>query len=97
MPTFVHAPAQGRVGDVIIVYIDLETSGLHVLEVAATAERSNAQFSTTACPIEIPAGPGVHGISGEELLASALFDFADQYFGLRFDFPMLVSEALRHS
>ena len=62
-----------------LVYVDLETSGLDVLadeilEVAATTACSNAQFSTTVRPIEMPAGPGVHGICDEELLTSPPFD-----------------------
>ena len=74
-----HAPAQSLVGDVVVVYVDLETSGLDVLadeilEVAATTACSNAQFSTTVRPIEMPAGPGVHGICDEELLTSPPFD-----------------------
>lgn len=77
--TFVHAPALSLIGDVVVVYVDFGTSGLDVLadeilEVAATAACSNAQFSTTVRPIEMPAGPGVHGICDEELLTSPPFD-----------------------
>ena len=78
-PTFAHAPVHRPVGDVVVVYIDLETSGLDVLadeilEVAAAASCPDAFFSTTVRPTEMPAGPGVHGIGNDELLTSSPFN-----------------------
>jgi DNA polymerase III epsilon subunit-like protein len=142
--------------DFVVLYLDLETSGLdvlhdEVLEIAITADVSNAQFATTVLPQRLPEGLGVHGIDQYELLSGVPFDRVfnrlveflqdvtrDQLFdtyvsqeqhmdnpndgfvgseplsqwsshkfaypavllaahnGLKFDFPMLVSECIRH-
>ena len=138
--------------EVIVFFLDLETSGLdvlhdEVLEIAVTAESSDAKFATTVLPTRLPDGLGVHGIERDELLSGVPFacafnrmvaflqdvtmtsfltasameeDIVDEvaaiglslellehrhhapvaliaaHNGLKFDFPMLVSECLRH-
>ena len=145
---FVHNVACSFEGDVIVAYIDLESSGLDVLsdeilEIAATVGCSQAQFSAAVRPVELPTRPGVHGICDDELSSSAPFrvvfyrmlgflrDVAEEalvddessseddaarpevqrlpmpkfppppvvlaaHNGFKFDFPMLVSEVLKH-
>ena len=62
----------------IVFFVDLETSGLDVLndeilELAVTADVSGAQFASTVRPLRLPDGPGVHGIAQDELLTSVPF------------------------
>ena len=74
--------------DVVVFFLDLETSGLdvlhdEVLEIAITAHLSSAQFATTVLPQRLPEGLGVHGIEQDELLSGVPFDRA---FNLLVDF-----------
>ena len=69
--------------DFVVFFLDLETSGLdvlqdEVLEIAITADPSGAQFATTVLPMRIPEGLGVHGIGHDELLSGVPFACAFQ-------------------
>ena len=69
--------------NVMVFFLDLETSGLdvlhdEVLEIAVTADPSGAQFATTVLPRRLPEGLGVHGIGQDELLAGVPFACAFQ-------------------
>ena len=59
------------VSDAIVVFLDLETSGLsiitdHIVEIGVVDEYG-ATFSTVVRPPIMPAGPAVHGIAEAEL------------------------------
>ena len=78
----------------MIFFIDLETSGLdvlndEVLELALTEDASGAQFASTVRPLRLPEGLGVHGIGQEELLTSMPFSFV---FERMMDFLRGISE-----
>ena len=65
------------VPDAVVVFLDLETSGLSVLtdnivEIGAVDEYG-ATFSTVVCPPIAPAGPAVHGIDESELQQGPVF------------------------
>ena len=69
--------------DFMVFFLDLETSGLdvlqdEVLEIAITADPSGAQFATTVLPLRLPEGLGVHGIGQDELLSGVPFACAFQ-------------------
>ena len=79
----------------MISFIDLETSGLdvlndEVLELAVTEDSSGAQFASTVRPLRLPDGPGVHGIAHEELLTSVPFG---RVFGRLMEFLRNTSES----
>lgn len=62
----------------LLVYIDLETTGLslatdEIVEIGALAEDSRAAFSTVIRPVKMPADAGVHGISPAELVGGPTF------------------------
>ncbi len=62
----------------LVVYIDLETTGLslgsdEIVEIGALADGSLATFSTVVRPVALPADTGVHGISPAELLQGPAF------------------------
>ena len=59
------------VQDTVVVFLDLETTGLSILtdnivEIGVVDEHG-ATFSTVVCPPIVPAGPAVHGIEHSEL------------------------------
>ena len=65
------------VPDAVVVFIDLETSGLSILtdnivEIGVVDE-CGATFSTVVCPPTLPAGPTVHGIDESELQQGPTF------------------------
>ena len=69
-----------KVNDAVIVYLDLETSGLsvisdHIVEIGAVADHG-AVFSTVVRPPSMPSGPAVHGISNAELQVAPPFSTA---------------------
>ena len=62
---------------VVVVFLDLETSGLSILtdnivEIGVVDEYG-ATFSTVVCPPIVPAGPAVHGIEHSELQQGPAF------------------------
>jgi len=62
----------------LVVYIDLETTGLslaadEIVEIGMMAEGSKAAFSTVVRPMMLPGDCGVHGISPSELLEGPTF------------------------
>lgn len=72
---WVSSPAAGELLATapILVYIDLETTGLSlasadIVEIGALAE-SRAAFQTVVRPATLPSDAGVHGISPEEIAA----------------------------
>ena len=74
------APANVQAQEVLLVYVDLETTGLRpladeIVEVGAVAHSSNARFGSTVRPSELPdpKEPTVHGIGVEELVGSPTF------------------------
>ena len=75
------APANVQAQEALLVYVDLETTGLRpladeIVEVGAVAHSSNARFGSTVRPSELPdsTDPTVHGIGVEELVGSPTFN-----------------------
>ena len=69
-----------QANEIILVYVDLETTGLHpltdeIVELGAVAHRSGARFASTVRPNQLPdpKEPTVHGIGVEELVGSPTF------------------------
>ena len=65
------------VQDAVVVFLDLETSGLsiitdNIVEVGVVDEYG-ATFSTVVCPPFVPAGPTVHGIEESEMQQGPTF------------------------
>ena len=65
------------VPDYVVVFLDLETSGLSILtdnivEIGVVDEYG-ATFSTVVCPPIVPVGPAVHGIEHSELQQGPAF------------------------
>ena len=65
------------VSDVVVFYLDFETSGLdvladHIVEIGLLCE-SGECFATVCCPPIMTPGPQVHGIENEELASGPCF------------------------
>ena len=65
------------VQDAVVVFLDLETTGLSILtdnivEIGVVDEHG-ATFSTVVCPPIVPVGPAVHGIEHSELQQGPAF------------------------
>ena len=65
-------------GDAIIVFLDLETTGLsvltdHIMEIGCV-DAKGVVFTTVVNPLVMSSGPAVHGISDAELLEGPTFD-----------------------
>lgn len=77
---FVTKPARdAQCGQpLLLVYIDLETTGLslrsaEIVEIGALAAHSGAAFSTVVRPQVLPADTGVHGIAPAEMVDAPSF------------------------
>jgi DNA polymerase III epsilon subunit-like protein len=67
-------------GDAIIVFLDLETTGLsvlsdHIVEIGCV-DAKGLVFTTVVNPLVMSSGPAVHGISDTELMKGPTFNVA---------------------